>query len=110
MIKFFDDTINSLHQRSHIKRFLSLNDNVHVENVHVQFHDINDTKNSNRRIFLHEIFINLEFFCLEHLFIITSNCLIDLIRCCFDFYIKKNQRFFHLHEIVDEIFVHNDLD
>jgi hypothetical protein len=93
-IKFSDDTISSLHQRSHIKRFLSLNDNIHVENVHVQFHDINDTKNSNRRILLHEIFINFEFFDLEHLFIITSNCLIDLIWCCFEFYIKKINAFF----------------
>ncbi len=110
MIEFFRDTINSLHQRSHNRRFFSLNDYIHVENVYAQFHDINDTKNSNYEIFFHEIFINVEFFCLEHFFVITSNCFANLTWCCIKFHIKMNQCFFHLHEIIDEIFVHYDLD
>jgi hypothetical protein len=67
-----------------------LNDYIHVENIYVEFHDIYDTKNSNNKIFFHEIFINFEFFRLEHFFIKTSNDLINFTQWCFDFRIKTN--------------------
>jgi hypothetical protein len=107
-IWIFRRSIDSLHECSKIKRLFSLNDQIHVNNVHFQFHDISDTQYSNDEIELRKIFVNSSFFEIRHFFIITFDFFFDLIDILSSFHMKFNQRLFHIDKRLNSFFIQND--
>jgi hypothetical protein len=101
-------SIDSLHKCSKIKRFFSLNDQIHVNNVHFQSHDINDTQYSNDEIELRKIFVNSNFFEIRHFFIIAFDFFLDLIDVFSSLHIKFNQRLFHIDKRLNSFFIQDD--
>jgi hypothetical protein len=104
-IWIFRRSIDSLHECSKIKRFFLLNNQIHVNNVHSQFQNIDDTQYSNNEIELRKIFINFNFFEIRHFFIITFDFFLDLIDVFSNLNMKFNQRLFHIDKRLNFFFI-----
>ncbi len=107
-IWIFRRSIDSLHECSKIKRFFSLNNQIHVNNVHFQSQDIDDTQYSNNEIELWKVFVNFNFFEIRHFFIITSDFFFDLIDVFSSLHRKFNQCLFYIDKRLNFFFIQND--
>jgi hypothetical protein len=107
-IWIFRRSIDSLHECSKIKEFFSLNDQIHVNNVHFQFHDISNIQYSNDEIELRKIFVNSNLFEIRHFFIITFDFFLDLIDVLSNLHMKFNQRLFHIDKRLNSFFIQDD--
>ncbi len=112
--KFFNSiwisrrSIDSLHEYLKTKRLFSLNNQIHVNNVHSQSQDIDDTQYSNNEIELRKVFINSNFFKIRHFFIITFDFFLDLNDVFLNLHMKFNQRLSHIDQRLNSFFIQDD--